>query len=144
MAAERLFVDTSYLLALFNQRDQHHEAAIRLSGRFQQCRELWITEAILLEVGAAFRAPGQRPIAVRIWDQFHSDPRCRLVSISGSLLERAMEHFRRRADKPWSLTDCASFIVMSDHHLTDALTCDQHFVQAGFRALLLEEAEQAG
>ena len=29
---------------------------------------------------------------------------------------------------------------MSDHHLTDGLTCDQHFVQAGFRALLLEEA----
>jgi hypothetical protein len=141
VAAERLFLDTSFLLALFNQRDEHHAAAMRHSGRFRECRELWTTEAILLEVGGAFRGPGQRAIALGIWDQLHGDPRSHVVSISGTLWRRAIELFRNRPDKVWSLADCASFLVMSDHHLTDALSCDHHFVQAGFRALLLEENE---
>lgn len=46
--------------------------------------------------------------------------------------------FRSRMDKAWSRTDCLSFVVMQQHGLTDALTADQHFVQAGFRALMLE------
>jgi predicted nucleic acid-binding protein len=39
----------------------------------------------------------------------------------------------------WSLTDCTSFLVMRDAGLTDALTTDEHFRQAGFRAVLLED-----
>jgi predicted nucleic acid-binding protein len=64
-----------------------------------------------------------------------------MASISGSLLERGMELFRQRADKAWSLADCVSFVLMADQRLTDALTCDHHFVQAGFRALLLEDLD---
>jgi hypothetical protein len=35
-----------------------------------------------------------------------------------------------------SLTDCISFVVMKDAGMTEALTGDHHFAQAGFRALL--------
>jgi predicted nucleic acid-binding protein len=38
--------------------------------------------------------------------------------------------------KAWSLTDCISFVVMRDLKLTEALTGDQHFEQAGFLAIL--------
>ncbi|MEZ6110800.1 MAG: hypothetical protein R3C99_07290 [Pirellulaceae bacterium] len=41
-------------------------------------------------------------------------------------------------DKAWSLADCLSF-VQKQEGLTDALTADHHFVQAGFRALMLED-----
>ena len=34
--------------------------------------------------------------------------------------------------------NCVSFLVMQDRGLTDALTTDEHFQQAGFRALLRE------
>jgi hypothetical protein len=44
-----------------------------------------------------------------------------------------------RPDKDWSLTDCISFVVMGDERLTEALTGDRHFVQAGFVALLAQE-----
>jgi predicted nucleic acid-binding protein len=47
--------------------------------------------------------------------------------------------YRDRPDKAWSLTDCISFEVMREAGLTDALTADEHFRQAGFRAVLLEE-----
>ncbi|MFM5956954.1 MAG: PIN domain-containing protein, partial [Dolichospermum sp.] len=42
----------------------------------------------------------------------------------------------QREDKEWGLVDCISFIVMQDRGITDALTADTHFQQAGFRALL--------
>jgi predicted nucleic acid-binding protein len=34
------------------------------------------------------------------------------------------------------LTDCLSFVVMQDEGITQALTGDKHFEQAGFTALL--------
>lgn len=40
------------------------------------------------------------------------------------------------ATKNWSLVDCISFVVMRQRRLTDALTRDGHFEQAGIRALL--------
>src|SRR2546422_11142244 len=75
MASDRLFVDTTFVQARFNRREQYHAVAMDLAGRFTHCRELWTTEAIMLEICAAFRTPGQRHIPVEVWDQFHSDPR---------------------------------------------------------------------
>ena len=55
---------------------------------------------------------------------------------SSELMERGFDLFSRRPDKEWSLTDCISFIVMSEEGITEALTGDHHFEQAGFTILL--------
>jgi len=34
------------------------------------------------------------------------------------------------------MTDCISFLVMEEQGLHDALTADEHFVQAGFKAVM--------
>jgi len=52
------------------------------------------------------------------------------------LFDRGCELYISRSDKEWSLTDCISFVVMRREELTDALTADRHFEQAGFSALL--------
>lgn len=49
---------------------------------------------------------------------------------------QAFDLFRDRSDKDWGLVDCVSFVVMTERGMTDALTTDPHFQQAGFRALL--------
>lgn len=59
-----------------------------------------------------------------------------IVAASPELMHRGIELYEARSDKDWSLTDCTSFIVMQDRGLTDALTGDHHFEQAGFRPLL--------
>ena len=59
-----------------------------------------------------------------------------IVPASPELFYRGIELFRVRPDKDWSLTDCISFVVMTDRGLSEALTGDKHFEQAGFKALL--------
>lgn len=51
----------------------------------------------------------------------------------------ALGLYEQRADKKWSLTDCASFLAMQEEGITDALAHDDHFQQAGFTALLRED-----
>lgn len=75
-----------------------------------------------------------------IWDEFHGgNSNCRICEAAGARLKQAVELFRERSDKEWSLTNCLSFVVMGELSLVDALAADHHFTQAGFRALLLEK-----
>jgi len=53
-----------------------------------------------------------------------------------NLFTRGLDLYHQRPDKQWSLTDCISFVVMRDRGMSEALTGDRHFEQAGFRPLL--------
>jgi predicted nucleic acid-binding protein len=48
----RIFVDTSFVLALINQRDQYYHQAETLSHRFDNSL-LITTDAVVLEIGNA-------------------------------------------------------------------------------------------
>ncbi len=63
-----------------------------------------------------------------------------IVLLSEDLYARAFRLYRERADKEWGLTDCVSFVVMQERKISEALTTDEHFQQAGFHALLLEDS----
>jgi predicted nucleic acid-binding protein len=63
-------------------------------------------------------------------------PNVEIVRLSPALLDAALQLFGERHDKAWTLTDCASFCVMRERGLGDALTHDHHFEQAGYRPLL--------
>ena len=71
-----------------------------------------------------------------MYDSLPRDSRVEIVRLTPELLERGVTLFRSRADKNWPLTDCISFVVMEHHGLSEALTADRHFEQAGFKALL--------
>ena len=55
---------------------------------------------------------------------------------NGRTLEQGMQLYERRQDKRWSMTDCISLVVMREERITEALTADHHFEQAGFTTLL--------
>jgi predicted nucleic acid-binding protein len=61
---------------------------------------------------------------------------CEIVPASRDLLDHALDLYHQHADKTWTLTDCVSFVIMRQREVTEALTGDQHFEQAGFVALL--------
>ncbi len=68
--------------------------------------------------------------------RIRNSSRVRLIFVTADLLERALAMYTDRADKTWGLVDCASFVVMQDHWITEAFTNDRHFEQAGFATLL--------
>lgn len=137
MSNERLFLDTAFIQALLNPRDNYHNQAKQLFPRVRAASEVWITEAIFAEVGNALSA-FNRNGAVQFIQQCYRTDNIKIVSVDTELLMQALTLYQSRPDKTWGLTDCISFTVMQQQNLTDAVTGDRHFVQAGFRALMLE------
>lgn len=133
----RLFLDTSYAIALAAPSDRLHHQAQELWGEIERTRmRIITTRAILLEIGNALSKPKQRKIAAELLGSLDRDSRVDVVPLSEELYKRGLELFRRRPDKSWGLVDCISFEVMREHAINDSLTSDGHFEQAGFRALL--------
>jgi predicted nucleic acid-binding protein len=129
-----LFVDTSYYAALLSQDDAWHDAAVEWSDR-SLGRQV-VTEYVLVELGSAFSKSDNRHLYAPFVKQLLSEPSTAFIPASANLFNRGLALFAKRPDKEWSLVDCISFVVMQERRLTDALTTDHHFKQAGFRALL--------
>lgn len=106
--------------------------------RVRIATEVWVTEAVLTEVGNALSAVN-RTVAVQFIQQCYRTANMRIVSVDTPLLNRALQLYQARSDKTWGLTDCISFVVMQEQGLIDAVTADQHFIQAGYRALMLNK-----
>ncbi len=136
MSNERLFLDTAFIQALLNPRDDYHNQAKQLFPRIRAASEVWITEAIFADVGNALSA-FNRNGAVQFIQQCYRTDNIKVVSVNTELLMQALTLYQSRSDKAWGLTNCISFVVMKQQNLTDAVTGDRHFVQAGFRALML-------
>jgi uncharacterized protein len=130
-----VFADTFYFLALLNERDACHNRAVSAS-RTPGLR-LVTTEFVLVELADALCKPGQREEALSLWNVVQTEPAFRLIPASTELVKSGKELFTKRQDKDWSVTDCISFVVMQGEQITEALTGDHHFEQAGFKALLL-------
>jgi|SRR5947209_4029420 len=123
------FVDSFYWLAILNPDDAHRESILRWSG---PPGRYVFADAIRFEVMDALSSRRLRVHALKFWDDTLASPIATVVPVDGDLLARAVDLFRRRPDKDWSLTDCVSFVVMADRGIRTVLTGDRHFEQAGF------------
>jgi len=77
-----------------------------------------------------------RSEAVRTIKNFLTSEEIIIVGLGAELFHRAFELYQTYNDKNWGLVDCVSFVVMRENNITDALTNDKHFQQAGFNALM--------
>jgi len=129
-----LFADTFYFLALLHEDDAAHPRALALSGT--RSNPILTTLWVLTEVADALSAPNLRTNFLPLLQALRTDPACTIVPPSEELFDQGVELYAGRADKEWTLTDCISFEVMRRYGVTEALTGDRHFEQAGFAALL--------
>ena len=128
------FIDTSFVVALINQRDQYHVQAVELASQFEK-RSLVTTDAVLLEIGNAL-ARNFKEASIQIIEYFLTSDEVEIIPLNTQLFARAFELYRSHLDKSWGLIDCVSFVVMRDFGLSESLTADKHFEQAGFAVLL--------
>jgi len=128
-----IFADTFYFLALLNPIDQHHEKTVRLAGGLKA--KFVTTEWVLIEVADAVAGKRSRSQFFPFLWRLERSLFWEIIS-SENLFKKSLVFYDQHRDKDWTLTDCASFVVMREHEITDALTGDRHFEQAGFTALL--------
>lgn len=134
-----VFLDTSFVIALENKKDEYHTRA-KLLDREMVERDVGVIlhTGIVMEIGDGFAKLDRREKGIALLKKFLLEDSYRLVRLTDALVDQASQLYQDRRDKEWSLTDCASFVVMTQEGLIEALSSDVHFRQAGFKALLLD------
>jgi predicted nucleic acid-binding protein len=127
-------------VGLLRAGDQHHARAAAWQ-HWRERRKVTVvtTEAVLWECLNLASAVTLRGTAIGFYRHCHADPAVKVIKCVPRLMQAAVDLYQSRDDKAWGVTDCLSFLVMQERALANALTTDHHFIQAGFRALLLEE-----
>src|SRR2546426_12509323 len=102
----RIFVDTSFYIALFNPRDDGHAQAVDWSRRVHQ--STLVTEFVLIEVANFLAETPSRSLFGELVPRLRANRFVEILPASSELFEAGVALYTRRADKHWSLTDCTS------------------------------------
>jgi predicted nucleic acid-binding protein len=128
-----VFMDTFGLITWINSRDAAHKPVKTSLDAYTG--RIVITEWVLLEFADALSLSSVKPFAIEAIKRIHRLPMFLVVGFEPAVFQAGFELHEARSDKDWSLTDCISFAVMTERGLSEALTADHHFEQAGFRAV---------
>ena len=134
-----LFADSGYWIALLFSRDQLHERAREMAAGLGSVA-IVTTQMALAEALNHLAGEGERlrNLAVQTVRELEVRPDVEIVPQTDAQFTAAVERYAARSDQRWSLTDCASFLVMEERNISEALAYDRDFEQAGFVALLRE------
>ncbi len=134
-----VFADSGDWIALWRPRDALHEKAMIVAKSLGEIAVV-TTQLVLTEALNAMAGAGEfhRRWAVQMVRQLAHLPNVEIVPQTDTQFRAAVHRYAARSDQTWSLTDRASFLVMEEHNITEALAYDRDFEQAGFVALLRE------
>ncbi|NJR60366.1 MAG: type II toxin-antitoxin system VapC family toxin [Cyanobacteria bacterium CRU_2_1] len=132
-----IFADTGYWIALLDPQDTLHQNAINLSIALAQ-EQICTSEMVFTEVLNHFAKRGNflRKAAAALVQSAQGNPTVEILPQTSDLFQQALTLYSQRPDQAWSHTDCASFCIMQQQNILEALAYDKHFEQAGFIALL--------
>lgn len=91
---------------------------------------------VILEVGNSLSSVRLRAKAAGLHERLAASSRITVVWLTEELHEAGWQLYAARPDKDWGIVDCISFGLMQQRGLSEALTADRHFAQAGFSKLL--------
>ena len=133
-----VFADTSGWANAFVKTEPYNTKASTLVKQWEQSnRRVVTTNYVLSELIPLFvRMQVPRVSGLNYVATLRSVKWIEIVHIDESLDKEAWELLANRLDKEWSLVDAASIVVMQKRNITEVLTADHHFEQAGFVRLL--------
>jgi len=98
-------------------------------------KPLVTTDIVLFEIGNALTKKFKEEY-IQLINQFQLSDEVQIIYSDAKLFQNAFDIYKSYEDKLWSLVDCLSFYIMTELKITEALTSDKHFEQAGFIALM--------
>ena len=136
MAVE-VFIDTSGFYAQWDTNDSAHERTkawlTANKGKFVAMTTEWVIGETCTLLGAR----GVPHLIGSFLDQLAASRALRSINPDAETLDETKRFLRRHVNQGYSFVDCLSFCVMKNNRVMNALTTDQHFRKAGFRALLV-------
>lgn len=137
MASKPAFADASFFFALAARRDRTHTAAVSAFSRLLQTqRRIITTDYVIDEAITLTKARTNATVALALMERIEQSEAIVMEWMTSDRFEAAKAFFRKHADQDYSFTDCASFVLMREFEIIDALTTDRQFAEAGFRPLL--------
>ena len=134
-----VFADAGYFIASLDDRDPLHGRAKDVAAGLGILR-IMTTQMVVTEVLNYVSRGGEhlRSLAVQMVRELENNPDVEIVPQTDTQFRAAVERYASRGDQRWSLTDCASFLLMEERDMNEVLAYDRDFEQAGFVALLRE------
>ncbi len=129
-----MLIDTSRFLCCFEGDESRHELAVQCyhAATVRLTHNYVLAEFVAL--AQARRLPREDSLAFA--DEILIDPEIEVVWMDSTMHGEAMRFIRSRLDKTFSLCDAVSILLMKQRGISEALTTDYHFDQAGMRRLL--------
>ena len=133
-----LFVDTVFIIAVFDPGDQWSPAAASLDGEYET-RSLVTTDGVISEFLAhCSRYNHEVRLRASVFaQQLKSDHRIDVTELTTDLVDAAIDAYANEFRYTrLSLQDCVSILVMRERGITEALTADREFTLAGITVLM--------
>lgn len=136
----KLFCDTSFFIAYYNTCDQYHTQAVDILKSVIISNPILVTTDYIYDETLTFLLK-THPVygykrAYRFDVDINLERKISLIFLTVIIFSKARKiFFRYNKDKKWSFTDCASFAVMEDFGIKEALTFDHNFEEIGFKII---------
>ena len=132
-----LFIDSGGFYALVSAESAAHKDAVAIMEESCRTRRRAVTTDYILDETATLLCA--RGLTKQLKEFLKLTETSQALSIEWMTPDRfaaARAFMLKHLDQEFSFTDCASFVVMKELRLTDALATDKHFRIAGFNPLL--------
>jgi len=132
-----VFIDTAGWACLLDRRQAKHGGAVRLMAECAQLRRpLVTTDYVVDETATLLVARRAGGVLGEFFELIGRSSALTLTPVGPGRFREACGYLLKHRDQGYSFTDVTSFIIMRELGMSDALTEDRHFEQAGFRCLL--------
>ena len=128
----RVFVDTSAILALLVEGDRAHRSAVDAFDTLsRQAAVLVTTSYVLVETYALVSRRLGLPAVASVREEFA--PLLEVIWVAAPLHERGLDELLLRDTASLSLVDVVSFLVAREQEIDEVFAFDRHFELEGFR-----------
>jgi len=135
--SRRVFGDTSFFFALVAKQDPAHQPAVVAYEKLLRARGRVVTsDYIIDETLTLTKARIDVEKSIALLDRIEISEAIDFEEVDATRFASAKTYFRKHSDHGYSFTDCTSFIIMRELHVSAALTTDRRFREAGYEVLL--------